>query len=146
MIRKDEEVPADLLLMHSSNESGIVSVDTMALDGETNLKEKVAAIDEMNRNMNLSQMCLKMHGSVICDQPNENIEHWEGLLKINNRLQKTVACSIKNLLVRGSVLRNTEYAIGIVIYTGSETKIFMNSKNPPHKVSNLMKKMNKMLL
>jgi magnesium-transporting ATPase (P-type) len=67
MIRKDEEVPADLLLMHSSNESGIVSVDTMALDGETNLKEKVAAIDEMNRNMNLPQMCLKMHGSVICD-------------------------------------------------------------------------------
>jgi magnesium-transporting ATPase (P-type) len=42
-------------------------------------------------------------------------------------------------------MRNTEWGIGIAIYTGQDTKIFRNSKNPPHKVSNVMRKMNSML-
>ncbi len=42
-------------------------------------------------------------------------------------------------------MRNTEWGIGIAIYTGPDTKIFRNSKNPPHKVSNVMRKMNTML-
>ena len=46
MVRKNEDIPADILLLYSSNENGIAYVDTMALDGETNLKEKVASIDE----------------------------------------------------------------------------------------------------
>ena len=46
MVKKNEDVPADILLMFSSNETGIAYVDTMALDGETNLKEKVASIDD----------------------------------------------------------------------------------------------------
>jgi magnesium-transporting ATPase (P-type) len=42
-------------------------------------------------------------------------------------------------------LRNTDWIIGIVVYTGPDTKIFRNSKNPPHKVSNMMRRMNNML-
>jgi P-type E1-E2 ATPase len=40
MVQKDTEFPADLLLLHASNNKDIVYVDTMNLDGETNLKEK----------------------------------------------------------------------------------------------------------
>lgn len=46
MVRKNEDIPADILLLYSANENGIAYVDTMALDGETNLKEKVASIDD----------------------------------------------------------------------------------------------------
>jgi magnesium-transporting ATPase (P-type) len=42
-------------------------------------------------------------------------------------------------------VRNTNFAYGIIVYTGMDTKIMRNSKKPPHKVSNVMKKMNKML-
>lgn len=42
-------------------------------------------------------------------------------------------------------MRNTKYAYGIVVYTGMQTKILKNLKKPPHKVSNVMKKMNQML-
>mgnify|MGYP001570428893 CR=1 FL=1 len=38
---KDEEFPADLILIKSDKSSGIVFVDTKNLDGETNLKEKM---------------------------------------------------------------------------------------------------------
>lgn len=33
-VQKDEEFPADLVLLKSDKESGIVFVDTMNLDGE----------------------------------------------------------------------------------------------------------------
>ncbi|KAB2599252.1 phospholipid-transporting ATPase 8 [Pyrus ussuriensis x Pyrus communis] len=41
-VHKDEYFPADLLLLSSSYEDGICHVDTMNLDGETNLKLKHA--------------------------------------------------------------------------------------------------------
>jgi len=44
-IYKDEEFPADMLLLKSSKENGLAYVDTMNLDGETNLKEKNAPTD-----------------------------------------------------------------------------------------------------
>jgi magnesium-transporting ATPase (P-type) len=56
-----------------------------------------------------------------------------------------ILCSIKNLLLRGCYLRNIEYCVGIVIYVGSESKIMMNAKKPPKKVSNIMNQMNYML-
>jgi P-type E1-E2 ATPase len=40
-IECDSEAPADICLLHTSNKSGIVFVDTMNLDGETSLKEKI---------------------------------------------------------------------------------------------------------
>ena len=42
-------------------------------------------------------------------------------------------------------MRNTKFAYGVVVYTGKETKIFQNLKKTPHKVSNVMKRMNLML-
>jgi hypothetical protein len=43
------------------------------------------------------------------------------------------------------MLKNTEYIIGLVIYTGKESKIMLNSKKPPSKVSNVLRTMNYML-
>jgi len=116
----------------------------MALDGETNLKEKSAAIEIYRPSSGLAHINSEaFSGSVICDNPNEHLEQWEGLLRIGK--DTNIVCSVKNLLVRGSVMRNTSWGVGIAVYTGPDTKIFRNSKNPPHKVSNVMRKMNKML-
>jgi phospholipid-translocating ATPase/phospholipid-transporting ATPase len=116
----------------------------MALDGETNLKEKSAAVEgHKTSSIGVEHIQQRFKGSVICDNPNEKLEQWEGILKLND--DKPVICSIKNLLVRGSIIRNTEWCIGVGIYTGPDTKIFRNSKNPPHKVSNVMRTMNMML-
>ena len=52
---------------------------------------------------------------------------------------------IKNTFLRGCFLRNTEFIIGVVVYTGMETKIMKNLKKPFHKVSNIMRLMNNML-
>lgn len=67
MIRKDDDIPADILLMYSSNETGAVSVDTMALDGETNLKEKTSAIEDIRSSLDFNQRLYRMQGSAVCD-------------------------------------------------------------------------------
>ena len=41
MVEKDENVPADLVLLSSVDEEGLAFIETAELDGETNLKIKV---------------------------------------------------------------------------------------------------------
>jgi len=57
-------------------------------------------------------------------------------------LNKLFPLKINNLLLRGCFLRNIEYCLGIVVYLGLKTKIMMNAKKPPRKVSMIMKMMN----
>ena len=49
---------------------------------------------------------------------------------------------MKQLLLRGSFLRNTEWIYGVVIYTGRETKFMMNNKKSRLKNSNIQRKLN----
>ena len=69
------EVPADILTMYSSNISGLVFVDTMALDGETNLKEKTALMESFDEK-NISVL----DGEMLVDSPNELLDYWEGTI------------------------------------------------------------------
>ena len=43
MVEKDENVPADLVLLASVDEEGLAFIETAELDGETNLKIKVCS-------------------------------------------------------------------------------------------------------
>ena len=49
---------------------------------------------------------------------------------------------IQMMLLRGTVLRNTQWAIGLVLYTGEDTKIVMNSGDTPSKRSKVERQMN----
>lgn len=136
-VEKDEEVPADLLLVNAPKD--IVFISTMNLDGETNLKDRELAI------ANITHESLKdLSGTVICDEPDPSLDKWEG--KVSSlQIERDISCSIKNLLLRGVTLKNTEFAYGIVLYVGNQTKIMMNSKKPGAKVTKLMLLINKML-
>lgn len=54
--------------------------------------------------------------------------------------------SEKNLLLRGSVLRATEWAICVVVYTGADTKLSLNSKKTPSKLSSVDRIVNRTLV
>lgn len=43
----------------------------------------------------------------------------------------------KNMVLRGCKLKNTDWVLGIVIYTGQDTAIMMNGSNPFTKTSNI---------
>ena len=77
-LKSDEFVPADMLLIHSSDIKGVCYVETKNLDGETNLKIKSA-----NRNMQHQfgnvEGLKALEGMIICERPNNAIYKFEGI-------------------------------------------------------------------
>ena len=128
-------------MLFSSKPNRFAYVDTKNLDGETNLKDKRQV--EFTKNLDATQVA-NIVAQVACEHPNPFIDNWTATAKAGD--QEVTPLSIKNLMLKGTVLRNTEYVIGAVIYTGADTKIVKNSKKPPIKSSYLMKVLNKILI
>lgn len=91
-IEKDENIPADLLLLKSSLSTGMCFVDTMNLDGETNLKEKM--IPPGLRDCPKEEI-ITSSGNIICGLPDENLEKWECNLTID-KSPNTISCRYLN--------------------------------------------------
>ncbi|CAM9001167.1 unnamed protein product [Rhodiola kirilowii] len=139
-VEKDEYFPADLLLLSSSYEDGICYVETMNLDGETNLKIKqgleVTALLQDDTNFRDFKALVK------CEDPNANLYTFVGNVECE---EQQYPLSPQQLLLRDSKLRNTEYIYGSVIFTGHDTKVLQNSTDPPSKRSKIEKKMDSII-
>ncbi|MCO5591965.1 hypothetical protein L7F22_045958 [Adiantum nelumboides] len=139
-IECDEFFPADLLFLFSHNASGSCYVETANLDGETNLKLKRC----LNDTAGLHEEELKeFHAFVKCDQPDASIYSFQGNLIWKDR---TVHLGPSQILLRGSKLRNTRFVYGSVLYTGYETKIMMNSTDPPSKRSTVERQLDYIII
>ena len=126
-LKRDETAPADLALLQVDGANGIAYFETMALDGETNLKSKQASPP-------LGEACHTMDGVVgsrahlVVEDPNMDLYKFEGKVNFQG---KTLPLTNSEIVYRGSILRNTQEAVGMVVYTGEECKIRMNAtKNP----------------
>ena len=49
-------------------------------------------------------------------------------------------------MLRGSILKNTDWVIGVCAYTGKDTKIMQNAEDSKYKQSNVEKKTNSLIL
>ena len=97
------------------------------MDGETNLKHKVAHKFLQNQfSKNESNIDTILSGVLMCEAPNDQIYKFEATYYETSH-KKKVSLSSENLLLRGSSLRNTDWVIGFVVYAGHQTKIMMNS-------------------
>lgn len=140
-ILENESFPADLLMLGNSHNKGIAFVNTMNLDGETNLKEKILAhgLLQINDEKGLKDLSIELQ----VDNPDMSLVKWNCKVNINGEIE---ALSLKQLLLRGCVLKNTDWVYGCAVYTGEDSKIVMNSKKPPTKISNIQKQMNHILI
>eukprot|EP01095_Lingulamoeba_sp_RSL-Kostka_P008379 TRINITY_DN2784_c0_g1_i2.p1 TRINITY_DN2784_c0_g1~~TRINITY_DN2784_c0_g1_i2.p1 ORF type:complete len:909 (+),score=364.41 TRINITY_DN2784_c0_g1_i2:325-3051(+) len=86
---------------------------------------------------------LSCKGFVNAEPPSVHLYKFAGFTKING---KDISLDEKNLLLRGAALRNTEYVIGIVLYTGKITKLSLNQKLPPSKFSTVERRLNKSVI
>ncbi|XP_041609607.1 phospholipid-transporting ATPase VA isoform X4 [Vulpes lagopus] len=137
-LRCNEIIPADILLLSSSDPDGLCHIETANLDGETNLKRRqvVRGFSEL-----VSEFNPLMFTSVIeCEKPNNDLTRFRGCIIHDNG--KKAGLYKENLLLRGCTLRNTEAVIGIVIYAGHETKALLNNSGPRYKRSQLERQMN----
>ena len=78
----------------------------------------------------------KFDGATIeCETPNEFLYKFEGTVKLKDGTLAPMEPD--QILLRGSSLRNTEWIIGVCVFTGHETKIMMNSAKAIQKKSKL---------
>lgn len=81
------------------------------------------------------------------EPPNASVNTFNGLLILPpvqlGGPSVEIPLNAENILLRGAVLRNTEWAIGVACYTGKDTKLVMNSFDTPSKFSRLDQLMNR---
>uniref|UniRef100_A0A0E0AB15 P-type phospholipid transporter n=1 Tax=Oryza glumipatula TaxID=40148 RepID=A0A0E0AB15_9ORYZ len=135
-VEKDQFFPADLLLLSSSYEDGICYVETMNLDGETNLKVKRSL--EVTLPLEEDESFKDFQGLIRCEDPNPSLYTFIGNLEYERQIY---AIDPFQILLRDSKLRNTSFIYGVVIFTGHDSKVMQNSTESPSKRSTIEKKM-----
>ncbi|KAL7110245.1 hypothetical protein ACP275_05G012600 [Erythranthe tilingii] len=140
-VKQDGFFPADLLFLASTNADGVCYIETANLDGETNLKIR-KALEKTWDYVNPEKIS-EFKGEIQCEQPNNSLYTYTGNLIVD---KQSLPLSPNQLLLRGCSLRNTEYIVGAVVFTGHETKVMMNSMKIPSKRSTLEKKLDKLIL
>ncbi|KAG5621972.1 hypothetical protein H5410_007190 [Solanum commersonii] len=135
-VNKNEYFPSDLLLLSSSYEDGLCYVETMNLDGETNLKVKRSL--EVTLGLDGDEQFRNFSATVRCEDPNPNLYTFVGNLELGNESHPLCPTQI---LLRDSKLRNTDYIYGVVVFSGPDTKAVRNSTRSPSKRSRVERKM-----
>lgn len=142
-LTRDEATPADLVILQAKGLNGISYVETMALDGETNLKSKQAS-PALAKNFQRTNDILESKAHIVVEDPNLDLYNFEGKITAAN---ETLPLTNNEIIYRGSVIRNTPEVLGMVIYTGEECKIRMNAtKNPRIKAPALQAVVNKVVI
>ncbi|CAA9988409.1 guanylyl cyclase, putative [Plasmodium knowlesi strain H] len=136
---ENEQVPADILLLSCNNNEGLVYIETSLINGQTNLNKK-SCVNETRNETSIYGIC-NIRGRIICEKPNSNMESFNGSLKLDAHPRAT-SLSINNVVFKGSYIKNTDYIFGVIIYTGTDTKIMKNILKSAYKSGNVNRELN----
>ncbi|XP_031485201.1 phospholipid-transporting ATPase 1-like isoform X1 [Nymphaea colorata] len=135
-IKEDETIPCDMVLLRTSDPSGVAYVQTMNLDGESNLKTRYARQETTMMDFESDTVS----GLIKCEQPNRNIYEFTAAMELGGQ---KIALGQSNIVLRGCQLKNTDWVVGVAVYAGQETKAMLNSAISPSKRSKLEGNMNR---
>lgn len=148
-IYNEDQIPADIVILSTSDPDGACYVETKNLDGETNLKVRQAL--HSGRQVRHARDCERAEFIIESGPQHANLYQYSGIAKWTQRdprkpeAQGTPMAepiSINNLLLRGCSLRNTEWILGVVVFTGQDTKIMINAGITPSKRSRITRELN----
>uniref|UniRef100_A0A8C3W4T4 Phospholipid-transporting ATPase n=1 Tax=Catagonus wagneri TaxID=51154 RepID=A0A8C3W4T4_9CETA len=104
---------ADILLLSSSEPYSLTYIETAELDGTL-----------IPSFCFLFSFFLFFSGEVRCECPNNKLDRFTGILTYRG---KNYILDHDRLILRGCVIRNTDWCYGLVIFTGPDTKLMQNS-------------------
>eukprot|EP00079_Xenopus_tropicalis_P021843 XP_012813389.1 PREDICTED: phospholipid-transporting ATPase IB [Xenopus tropicalis] len=141
-VTNGQHLPADMIILSSSEPQAMCYIETSNLDGETNLKIRQGL--PATSNLLSEEDLVKMTGRIECEGPNRHLYDFIGNLRLGTN--NPVPVGPEQILLRGAQIRNTQWVIGIVVYTGHDTKLMQNSTKAPLKRSNVEKVTNVQIL
>ncbi|KAF5305095.1 hypothetical protein FQA39_LY09357 [Lamprigera yunnana] len=131
IVDKDERVPADLLLLRTTEKAGAVFVRTDQLDGETDWKLRLAV--PATQKLASDYQLFEINASVYAEKPQKDIHSFIGTFTRHDTLSGDESLDLENTLWTNCVIASGQ-ALGLVIYTGPETRSVMNNSAPRSKV------------
>ncbi|KAK2875582.1 hypothetical protein FQN49_001587 [Arthroderma sp. PD_2] len=148
-IYNGEQIPADVVVLSTSDPDGGCYVETKNLDGETNLKVRQAL--HCGRAVKHARHCEGAQFVIESEEPHPNLYQYSGAIKWSQsnpqypgspEKEMVEPITINNVLLRGCNLRNTEWVLAVVVFTGLQTKIMLNTGISPRKTARLTKDLN----
>ncbi|VEN56923.1 unnamed protein product [Callosobruchus maculatus] len=135
-------IAADILLLTSSEPNGLCYIETSELDGETNLKcrQCLPETAEMGQD---DALLSEFDGEIACELPNNLLNKFEGVLVWKG---KRYALDNDKIMLRGCVLRNTQWCYGVVIFAGKDTKLMQNSGKSKFKRTSIDRLLNFLII
>ncbi|KAJ2358950.1 aminophospholipid translocase, partial [Coemansia sp. RSA 2611] len=145
-IQNKEALPADVVIISSSEPEGMCYIETSNLDGETNLKVK-QALPETAKFLTPADLA-DLRGHMKTELPNDSLYTFEATLvseggKIGYR---ELPLDPTQVLLRGAILRNTDWIYAVAVFTGHETKLMRNATAAPIKRTSVEKTTNRQII
>ncbi|CAF0909288.1 unnamed protein product [Didymodactylos carnosus] len=130
VIQKNQRIPADVVLLQTSDKSGTCFIRTDQLDGETDWKLRIAIpTTQQIDDISILTTDTAVLGKIHAEPPRLDIHEFNGVLSLKN----DEPLSVENILWAGTVLATGE-SVCCVIYTGSDTRSVLNTSKPRNKV------------
>lgn len=157
-VRKNERIPADMILLRTSEKTGASFIRTDQLDGETDwkLRKAVTFTQKLDDDRDLLGLRGTLFGpsgfinmsdaySTIASAPIKDIYKFEGNFTLNKKSgdDEIEPLNLENTLWMNTVLA-TGNCIGLVIYTGADTRSVINTSSPQTKVGLLDLELNRL--
>uniref|UniRef100_A0A146MEN6 Phospholipid-transporting ATPase n=3 Tax=Lygus hesperus TaxID=30085 RepID=A0A146MEN6_LYGHE len=128
-IEKEQRVPADLVLLRTSEKTGSCFIRTDQMDGETDWKLRIAV--PQTQKLESDRRIFDIKATLYVEKPWHDIHNFIGTFKCDVSPQDE-GLNIENTLWANTVLASGT-ALGAVLYTGSETRSVMNNSQPRSK-------------
>uniref|UniRef100_A0A8C4DMB0 Phospholipid-transporting ATPase n=1 Tax=Dicentrarchus labrax TaxID=13489 RepID=A0A8C4DMB0_DICLA len=140
-LKKNDFIPADILLLSSSNPNSLCYVETAELDGETNLKFKMG-LRVTDERLQEERQLAEFDALIECEEPNNRLDKFTGMMQWQS---ERYPLELDNMLLRGCKIRNTEECHGLVVFAGADTKIMRNGGKTRFKRTKIDELMNYMV-
>ena len=148
LIYEGEIVPADLLLLLIGGQQPSCYVNESNVYGSTDLVIK-SSLEETQRLFEYSEriepMIKKFHAKIHVEQPHAEFLKLRGDIELRGFPRK-IEISNREFLMRGSVIHGAPWIVGIVLYSGRETKTQLNHHRTSRKTSRIEKDVNMWVL
>ena len=131
---KIREIPSGVQeFLHSGNP------ELEGIRREAGSRRRKSSSFEASQGLDAAHRVSGVKGTLEFEEPNRSIHTFVGTIRLQNKSGRSVSAplSARNLLLRGASLRNTDWIIGIVVYTGFESKIMKNSRSARTKLSRM---------
>uniref|UniRef100_A0A8C0CJ81 Phospholipid-transporting ATPase n=1 Tax=Balaenoptera musculus TaxID=9771 RepID=A0A8C0CJ81_BALMU len=132
-LENNQVVTADILLLSSSEPYSLTYIETAELDGK---ELRLQSQDSYS-------FFFFFSGEVRCESPNNRLDRFTGILIYKG---KNYILDHDRLILRGCIIRNTDWCYGLVIFTGPDTKLMQNSGKSTFKRTHIDHLMNVLVL